>query len=94
MLVTLAEIQEKHGLNATEIARRLLEKVCEFYRVNGYFAFPVRLFPEAEFRTAVLNTDETPADRARLAKSEAARKADESHAAAAAQAAGTKKPRK
>lgn len=74
ILETLAVIQEKHGLTSPEIARRLLEQVCEFYTVHGYFAFPVRLFPEAEFLTNVVNTAETAADRARLKATEAARK--------------------
>jgi hypothetical protein len=77
LVVTLDEIRAKHGLNGTEIARRLLESVAEFYRLHGYFSFPVRLWPEAEFLTAVINTQETAADRARLAKSEAARKKKE-----------------
>jgi hypothetical protein len=45
LLATLDEIQKKHGLSATEIARRCLEGVAEFYRENGYFAFPVKIQP-------------------------------------------------
>lgn len=73
ILEKLAAIQEKHGLTPTEIARRLLEQVCEFYTVHGYFAFPVRIFPEAEFLTSVLQTTETAADREKLRTSELAR---------------------
>lgn len=49
LLVTLEEIQKKHGLNATEIARRCLEAVADFYNKHGFFSFPVRLEPEAGF---------------------------------------------
>jgi hypothetical protein len=70
---TLEEIRAKHGLTGTEIGRRLFEAVADFYRTHGYFAFPVRIFPEAEFLTSVLQTAETAADRERLKASEKAR---------------------
>jgi hypothetical protein len=49
LLETLAEIQTRHGLTPTEIARRCLEQVAEFYRKNGFFSFPVHIEPEAAF---------------------------------------------
>lgn len=49
LLETLADIQAKHGLNATEIARRCLEQVAAFYREHGFFTFPVKIEPEAGF---------------------------------------------
>jgi antitoxin component of RelBE/YafQ-DinJ toxin-antitoxin module len=56
LLETLAEIQEKHGLTPTEIARRCLDQVAGFYRENGYFSFPVHIVPNAEFLKAVKGT--------------------------------------
>lgn len=49
LLETLSEIQSRHGLTPTEIARRCLEQVAEFYRKNGFFTFPVHIEPEAAF---------------------------------------------
>jgi len=79
LLEGLQSIKESHGLEPAEVLRRLGEAAVAFYHEKKYFSFPVRLWPEAEFLTAVINTAETPADRARLAKSEAARKKKESH---------------
>jgi hypothetical protein len=47
LISTLNEIQEKHGLGASEITRRCLEAVAEFYRQHGFFSFPVKMEPEA-----------------------------------------------
>ena len=55
---TLSEIHAKHGIPAPELVRTLLGGVAEFYKTNGYFAFPVRILPEREFLKNVLKTTE------------------------------------
>jgi len=74
LLDGLNDIKKAHGLEPAEILRRLGESAVAFYREKGYFTFPIRLFPEKEFLTAVLNTAETGEDAARLQSSEKARK--------------------
>ena len=42
---TLMEIEKKHGLPATEVARRALEEIAAFYKKHGWLSFPLRIEP-------------------------------------------------
>ncbi|MFT3870461.1 MAG: hypothetical protein QM715_18585 [Nibricoccus sp.] len=75
LLEGLTDIKKTHGLEPAEILRRLGESAVAFYREKGYFTFPIRLLPEKEFVSAVINTAETGEDRARLVAEETRRKA-------------------
>lgn len=44
---TLMQIEKKHGLSATEIARRALEEIAGFYNKHGWLNFPLRIEPLA-----------------------------------------------
>lgn len=44
---TLMQIEKKHGLPATEIARRALEEIAGFYKKHGWLSFPLRIEPLA-----------------------------------------------
>lgn len=44
---TLMQIEKKHGLPATEVARRALEEIASFYKKHGWLSFPLRIEPLA-----------------------------------------------
>lgn len=44
---TLMQIEKKHGLPATEVARRALEEIAAFYKKHGWLSFPLRIEPLA-----------------------------------------------
>jgi hypothetical protein len=46
-MAVLREIHARHGLIPTEPTRRLIESAVEFYRKNGWFGFPVEIYPHA-----------------------------------------------
>lgn len=44
---TLTEIEKKHGIPVTEVARRALEEIAAFYKKHGWLSFPLRIEPVA-----------------------------------------------
>jgi hypothetical protein len=51
-MAALREIDEQHGLIPTELTRRLIESAVDFYRKNGWFSFPVEIYPRAHQQAA------------------------------------------
>jgi len=75
--VVLSEIEQKHRIGEAEIARGCLEAVAAFYKEHGFFAFPVRVWPEEEFLKAAAAAQiiDTDAPDVRAAKRKAPRSA-------------------
>lgn len=51
-MAALREIDAHHGLIPTELTRRLIESAVDFYRKNGWFSFPVEIYPRAHQQAA------------------------------------------
>jgi hypothetical protein len=45
----LDEIEQKFRIGQSELVRGLVEAAVQFYKKNGFFAFPVVIEPEASF---------------------------------------------
>lgn len=73
----LAEIHRRHGLEPVTVARRCLEEVAAFYKTHGFFAFPVRVWPEQEFlkAAAAVQIIDTDSPETQAAKKKAPRTA-------------------
>lgn len=61
----LREIEEKHRISPPEFMRGLAEAGIQYYRRNGFFAFPVELRPSMEFVRAVAEAHDAKAAKAR-----------------------------
>jgi len=59
---TLTEIERRHGLPPTEMARRALEEIAAFYKQHGWFSFPARIEPKEKLLRDALARIERPAD--------------------------------
>jgi hypothetical protein len=53
---TLRVIEEQHRIPPPEFIRGLVAAGLEFYRTNGWFAFPIEVLPERNYVHAVAET--------------------------------------
>ena len=53
---TLRVIEEKHRIPPPEFIRGMVAAGLEFYRLHGWFAFPVNVQPGPEYLQAVAET--------------------------------------
>lgn len=53
---TLRLIEERHRIPAPEFIRGMVAAGLEFYRANGWFAFPINVQPGPDYVQAVAET--------------------------------------
>lgn len=59
MMADLRAIQENNGLQPVDLARRLLESACQFYRRYGFFSWPAHVIPEGFQATYIAEAQAT-----------------------------------